>query len=166
MRTFAIRIARTLEAISGFALLLMVGVILMQVVLRYGFSEGMIWGEEFARIMMIAAALLGAAVAHWQGKHIRFDLIEQALPARPRRAMAFVAELIVLGTTVVLAASGWRLATENAMQDSLTLDVSMLYIYALLPLGFGWMVAASLGRLCLLLCDLPDGSASVSGPPR
>ncbi len=156
MRMLAIRIAWLLETLAGIALLSMVGIILVQVLLRYGFAEGLIWGEEFARIMMIAAALLGAAVAHWQGKHIRFDLLDQVLPAGAQHALRLLSELVVLGTTVALAVSGWQLAVENEMQDSLTLDISMVYIYALIPLGFAWMAAASLRRLFVLVFGLPD----------
>ncbi len=163
VRMLAVRTARFLEAISGLGLFLMVGVILLQVALRYGFSDGLIWGEEFARIMMIGAALLGAAVAHWQSKHIRFDLLEQILPPRARRAMAVLSELIVLGTAVALAISGWQLAAENEMQESLTLGVSMLYVYALVPVGFAWMALASLRRLVVVTAGLPGDNAGAPG---
>lgn len=156
MRTFAVRIAQILELVAGAALSLMVAVILLQVLMRYGMSDGLIWGEEFARIMMIAAALLGAAVAHWQGKHIRFDLVEHLLSTSMRRGLALVAELVVLATLVTLVIAGWELAAENAMQESLTLGMSMVYIYALVPLGFAWMAAASLRRFIIVLFRLPQ----------
>lgn len=147
MRVLAVRVFQILESLSGIALLLMVGIILLQVLLRYVFSDGIIWGEEFARIMMITAAVLGAAVAHWHGKHIRFDLIEQMLRPGARRALAVVSELVVCTTATVLTASGWQLAVENEFQESLTLGVSMIYVYALIPIGFAWLTVASLRRL-------------------
>lgn len=161
MRMLAVRIVQTLQALAGLALLLMIGVILYQVLLRYGFSDGIIWGEEFARIMMIAAALLGAAVAHWHGEHIRFDLLEHALQPGARRVLAIVSELVVCGTATLLAVSGWELAAENELQESLTLGVSMVYVYALIPIGFGWMAVASLRRLLVLALNPADKLAGL-----
>lgn len=147
MRTFITRTALLLETIAGVALLLMLGVILLQVVLRYGFADGLIWGEEFARIMMIAAALLGAAVAHHQGMHIRFDLLDHMLAPPARRVMALLSESVVFFTAAVLTYFGWQFAAGNEMQESLSLGISMIVIYAVLPIGFGWLALASLRRL-------------------
>ncbi len=162
MRTIITRIVQVLETISGIALLLMLGVILLQVVLRYGFEDGLIWGEEFARIMMIAAALFGAAVAHHRGKHIRFDLLEHMLARPARHAMALLSELVVLCTASVITYFGWQLAAENETQESLTLGISMIVIYAIVPIGFGWMSLASLRRLLVLVFN-PDLDANTSG---
>lgn len=163
MRRIVVGLVGLLDVLSGVGLFLMVGIILLQVVLRYGFSDGVIWGEEFARIMMIGAALFGAAVAHWQGKHIRFDLLEQVLSPRARRVMAITSELAVLCTVIVLTYSGWHLAVENEMQDSLTLDISMLYVYALVPIGFASMAAASLRHLFVMIFDPPEVSDGPTG---
>lgn len=147
MPIFVNRFVQFLQAASGFAMMLMLSVILLQVILRYGFSDGLIWGEEFARVMMIGAALVGAAIAHHEGKHIRFDLLEHMLPARFKRPLELAAELVVLGTAAVLTYFGWELMVENEFQESMTIGISMLYIYALLPLGMGLLTLASLGRL-------------------
>jgi TRAP-type C4-dicarboxylate transport system permease small subunit len=151
VRIFINWLARLLDASIGFALMLMLGVILLQVVLRYGFSDGLIWGEEFARIMMIAAALIGAAVAHHEAKHIRFDLLEQILPIRFKRVLALLSEMVVFATAAVLTWYGWELTVENEFQESLTLGISMAYIYVLVPLGMGLLALASLQRLIKLV---------------
>lgn len=144
---------RVLNVTIGVALAVMLGLILWQVVLRYIFSDGLIWGEDLARIMMIYAALIGAAVAHHRGKHIRFDLLDRILPEWMKRVFKVVAELAVLLTASTLAYYGWYLMSENAFQESLTLGISMLYIYSILPLGLGLIALASLGRLIALIQD-------------
>lgn len=166
MRILVRAFTQFLEAVTGFALMLMLGVILLQVILRYGFSDGLIWGEEFARIMMIAAALIGAAVAHHEGKHIRFDLLEHMLPARFKSLMAIAAELAVLGTAAMLAYFGWELMSENELQESLTIGISMLYIYALLPISMGLLTLASLGRLINLIYGVKHDTHRVPGESR
>ena len=165
MRTLVNRFVQFLQAATGLALMLMLGVILLQVALRYGFADGLIWGEEFARIMMIGAALVGAAVAHHEGKHIRFDLLEHMLPARFRGALALVAELVVLATAAMLTYFGWELMAGNEFQESMTIGISMLYIYALLPISMGLMTLASMGRLVKVIFEImhsTDGEPGVS----
>ena len=154
MRTLVNRFVQFLQAATGLALMLMLGVILLQVALRYGFADGLIWGEEFARIMMIGAALVGAAVAHHEGKHIRFDLLEHMLSARFRGALALVAELVVLATAAMLTYFGWELMAANEFQESMTIGISMLYIYAMLPISMGLMTLASMGRLLKIIIEI------------
>lgn len=163
MRILINRFVRFLQAVTGFALMLMLVVILMQVILRYGFSDGFIWGEEFARVMMIAAALVGAAIAHHQGRHIRFDLLEHMLPARFKRPLALVAELVVLITAAVLAYFGWELMIESEFQESMTIGISMLYIYAVLPLSMGLLTLASLNRLLKIIYGIRYNSDTSPG---
>lgn len=163
MRILVNRFAQSLQAATGFALLLMLGVILLQVILRYVFADGLIWAEEFARIMMIGAALVGAAVAHHEAKHIRFDLIEHLLPARFQAPLAIASELVVLSTAAMLAYFGWELMVENEFQESLTIGISMLYIYALLPLSMGLLALASLRRLINIICGIRHATDRTPG---
>lgn len=148
-------LAALLEASTGVALALMIGVILWQVVLRYIFSDGLIWGEDFARIMMIYGGLIGAAVAHHESRHIRFDLLDHVLPRPALRLLAVIAELAVLATAATIAGYGWQLMIENESQESLTMGISMMYVYSIVPLGMGLIALASLRRIFALLAHRP-----------
>lgn len=147
MASFLRMVQRMLHGLAGLALALMVAIILMQVVLRYAFSSGVIWGEEVARIMMIAAALLGAALAHFRNGHIRFELLEESLPAWAQRILNIVSELVILIISLALLRAGYQLAELNAGQISLTTGISMSVIYSLVPISMGLLACASAVRL-------------------
>lgn len=138
---------RPLYVIAGIALALMVVIILAQVILRYVFSDSLIWGEEMARFMMIAAALIGAVIAHAHGSHIRFELLEHLLPRAAHRAMMIMSEMITLAIALGLLYAGYELSEFNADQESLTTGISMLYIYSLIPVAMALFTCVSIDRL-------------------
>lgn len=143
---------RPLYALGGLALVLMVVIILAQVVLRYAFADSFIWGEEMARFMMIAAALIGAVIAHAYGSHIRFELLEHVLPKHVHHAMTIVGEMISLSIALGLLYAGYELAEFNADQQSLTTGISMLYIYSLIPVTMALFTCVSIKRLFDIFC--------------
>ena len=63
----------------------------------------------------------------------------------------------------MLAYFGWELMVENEFQESLTIGISMLYIYALLPLSMGLLALASLGRLINIICGIRHATDRTPG---
>lgn len=67
MRRAIIRVSDVVDAVlfrvATLALVLLVGVVLLQVVARYVFFQPPVWTEEISRYLMIWAGLLGATLA-------------------------------------------------------------------------------------------------------
>lgn len=84
------------------ALAIMVGVILWQIVLRYGFNQAPNWSEEAARFGMLWMTGLMAPVAYRQGGFVAIDMAERALP--PRGAAVLVLLLAAASLTVLVYA--------------------------------------------------------------
>ena len=55
----------------------MIGVAVIQIIMRNFFSSGIIWADSFVRISVLWMALIGAMVASRSGKHIAIDLVLQ-----------------------------------------------------------------------------------------
>ncbi|QBY02248.1 TRAP transporter small permease [Rhodophyticola sp. CCM32] len=77
------------EVLCTFFLCLLVGSVLLQVVLRFGFSSAVPWAEETAVYGMIFAVYLGAIMAVRDRAHIRITLLVNRLP-RPLQVCSIV----------------------------------------------------------------------------
>ncbi|WP_051341445.1 TRAP transporter small permease [Azospirillum halopraeferens] len=76
-------------------LVLMTGLVVAQVAGRNLFNQGMAWADELARFSGIALVFLAIPVLALRGQHVAVDLLARALPARGRRAIGIVNELLV-----------------------------------------------------------------------
>jgi TRAP-type C4-dicarboxylate transport system permease small subunit len=61
---------------------LMIGLAVLQIVLRNFFGAGIIYGDMLVRILVLWIGLVGAMVAARQNKHISIDLVARYLPGR------------------------------------------------------------------------------------
>ena len=67
---------------SSAALLLLFGLIILQVILRYGFSFSPYFTEEIGRYALVWCVLLGAAASVRNGDHISVTLLRESIGER------------------------------------------------------------------------------------
>lgn len=121
--------------IGAMALIYMNGIIFIQVILRYFFDTGIIWSEESSRFAMIITVLLGAALAQLGGHHIRFTILNDLLPPAFKRGLGLISELSVAIAALLLIIYGFQLAYMNSAQSSLTMGISVFFIYIIIPIS-------------------------------
>lgn len=85
-------------------LLVMIGVAVMQIVLRDGFDSGFLWAESFLRVLVLWIGLAGAMAASREHRHINIDVIGRFLP---RRAAKVAAVFNALFTATVAGLLAW-----------------------------------------------------------
>jgi TRAP-type C4-dicarboxylate transport system permease small subunit len=101
----ALRVLHHLEdGMLVFLLLAMIGVAVLQIVLRNGFDGGFLWAESFLRILVLWIGLAGAMAASREHRHINIDIIGRFLSPR---AAKVVAVFNALFTTVVASILAW-----------------------------------------------------------
>lgn len=124
-------------------------IILVEVLLRYGFGTSTGWGEMTARYAFVFLASIAVAEAARSRDHIRIDLLPARLGGRGRLLLYlyFDALQVVLALLVVVHAGRimqLQLETGQMMQS---LDVNIAFAYVALPLGWGLFVYRVLRRL-------------------
>ena len=62
------------------ALLAMIGMAVLQILLRVLFHTGIVWGDELVRVLVLWLGVLGAVSASRSDSHIRIDLAARYLP--------------------------------------------------------------------------------------
>jgi TRAP-type C4-dicarboxylate transport system permease small subunit len=114
---------------------LMVAVVSMQVLLRYGFNSSIDWADDIGRLMFVTAVFLAVPIGIKHNAHISIELLTARLPAGLQDGLArFVAllstglMLMITWYTVQVAAEQW-----SVMLPTLNLTTAVF----MLPVGLG-----------------------------
>ena len=86
-------LARGEQGLLVLVVLLMVGMAVLQIVLRNGFGFGIIWAEPLVRMLVLWSALIGALQAARNNEHIRIDVLMPMLPEKWKTVVARVGNL-------------------------------------------------------------------------
>ncbi len=134
-------LGRITAFMAGTILAAMTVLVFLTVIYRYFLLSPISWGEEMARFMFIALAMLGAALAVKDRSHFTITILTARFPA-PVRGWLQVG--IALGTSLLLGIvidKGWSLTLLNRNQESPALGVPMSIPYSAVPVGAMLMLA-------------------------
>ena len=102
------RLVDRLEEVAVAVILgLMVTITFVNVVLRYVFNSGLIWGLEVTLVLFAWLVLFGVSHLVKSGSHLGVDVVLTRLEARGRRRVALLAALVCLGYTMLLCKGAW-----------------------------------------------------------
>ena len=90
------------------ALLAMIGMAVLQILLRVLFHTGIVWGNELVRVLVLWLGLIGATVATRNNKHIRIDLLSKLFSRNTHRLIQSVIGQISAWTCLVIAWYGFK----------------------------------------------------------
>jgi TRAP-type C4-dicarboxylate transport system permease small subunit len=122
------------------ALVAMLGMALMQILLRNLFDSGFLWAESALRILVLWVAMLGALVATRQGNHISIDLLGRYLGLAGRRTVRALNGVIA---SVICGVAAWYafvfVGYEYQDETIAFASVPTWACQAILPMGFAGM---------------------------
>lgn len=158
------RLARGLGVLGQLVLLFMVVTICYDVIMRYVFVAPTTWSLEVNTFLIVFLAVIPAAEVLRADAQLRIGFLADRLPPAGRRALQALTCLLGAGFCAVMV---WKsgVMTLHALQYdermSTTLGTPMAIPYAFLPLGFGVLGLAFLGRL-----RQPPGPEPAAADPR
>ena len=118
--------------ILGIALLITV---VLQIISRY-LPISMVWTDELSRLLFVWFSMLSVAVACIENKHLYLDILYTKLKPKLQRTCDILSDILVLCTAVLISVEGFKLLSIVSMQTSPVLQVSMVWFYASVPVGF------------------------------
>jgi TRAP-type mannitol/chloroaromatic compound transport system permease small subunit len=152
---FTRAIDRFLERIGvvlSYVWMVLLVIIVLNVLLRYVFSEGRIEFEELQWHLYSFGFLLGLSYAYQADAHIRVDVLHERLTQRSQAwielygillfLLPFIALILIFSMPFV--ASSWSLGEVSPSPGGLPFR---WLIKAMLPIGFGLLLLAVLSRL-------------------
>lgn len=166
------RITRTLSTLNeklavGFKLLSwtfllsMMVFIVLQVICRYGLNSSLDWPEDVSLMMMIWVAFAVAPIAYRSGANVALDTFARMLPGRAHFGLYLLIHILVLLTLLALMNESFGLIERTRIRAN-SIPISMKYVYAIMPVGFGAtiLVVVELGLRCVIGLVCPADSAA------
>lgn len=130
------RLERAVEGFGVACLGMLLALMVVQVILRYGFGYSHFFTEEIGRYLLVWASLAGTALAVRQRAHIRIEFLVDRLAERQRRWWYRLLDLWCLGLFLVIAAGGIEMAYFARNQTSQGMQIPLVWPYAGLPMFF------------------------------
>ena len=129
------------EAVLVSSLVVTVGLIFMQVIMRYVFKNSLSWSEELARYIFLYQIWLGASYATKKKAHLRIEIIKSKFSGRKGVYFETAVMIIWLAFTVFLTVESFNLTKMIFIRGQLSpaMRMPMGFAYASVPIGAGLM---------------------------
>jgi len=142
-------VTHPIEWACGFLMAVLTVIVFAQVITRYVLAYPWEWPEEFARILFVWLALLGAVLAFRKGGHFSIEAFVRVFPPSMRRWIAALLHITLFGFLLLVAYLGLEATLRVRDQLTTATEISMSYGYAAVPVSFALMaveMARSLWR--------------------
>lgn len=100
-------INRAEEGIIAFLLVFMTLLVVMDVVMRFGFGSGFLWTQELTLYTSAWFVLFGISYGLKVGAHIGVDAVIRLLPEGPRKVASMLAVVLCLAYCGLFLYGGW-----------------------------------------------------------
>ena len=139
------RLYKNFEVIlSASFLSITVGVVILNVILRYVFDGGLFWAEEIATSAFIWSVFIGSAAAYRLKMHIGIDLITKLFPEKVREIISSVINLLMAVVNGYVCYLSILMINANKLKRTPVLDVPAMWINLAITVGFGLMTIHSI----------------------
>ncbi len=130
------RLEKLFRAIGAAALLALLALVVIQVVMRYGFAYTPFFTEEMARYMLVWSVLAGTAVSILMDSHIRVTFFPDLLPGKQRWIWMRFLDLLTLALLILLTMASVRTVMFAGGMTSDGMQLPLQYPYFILPVAF------------------------------
>lgn len=139
-----------------------------QVIVRYGLSDvvELPWTEEFSRLLLVWAAMWGAAIVQRTDSHIAMTVVYDWLPAPLKRAVLLASDLVSLAVLCVIAWYGWVAVKRQLGMSTVSLGMPISVFILPVALAATIMIVHTLVLMARRLRDVPASTmAPDTAPP-
>ncbi|MFK7751827.1 MAG: TRAP transporter small permease [Sedimentitalea sp.] len=143
-----------LASTIGAILLAATGVMLTyEVIARYFFIRPTIWAAELSQLCLIWGCLLAMAHLLTMRRHITVNAVTSLLPFGAQKLCAFIALLVVIVFSAIVAFWGYDIFHDSFVRGRLTgslLNYPLWIAEASVPVGFGLLTLQGIVELIRL----------------
>jgi tripartite ATP-independent transporter DctM subunit len=122
-------------------------ILFVGIVARYVFHAPLIWSDELASALFLWLAMLGSVVALRLGGHMRMTAFVNRFPATQRPFFELLALFAAIGFLVAIMPPAIDYVQNEAMVSIMSLDISMAWRAAAMPVGVALMIVTALFRM-------------------
>ncbi len=140
-------IDRSVEALIFILFAAMVVVGGLQVFNRFVLNQSLSWSEEFQKYAHIWIIFLTIPVGYNRASHIGMRLLVDKLPARLRKILIYVNDLLWLALGASVVVFTLHIMRVARFQTSSSLRLRMDYVYFGLVLGGSYLILSALRKI-------------------
>ncbi len=147
------RVENLLAALGIAVMLLIVGAVCIEIVLRTFFARPQVWVIEFTEYGLLYITFLGTAWLLRQDGHVSVDLLTNALDREWRRRLALVSAAVGFAVSVVLTVFGVIVTLDTlrrGIYKPTILEFPTWIVLLVIPLGASLLAARFLQRFVAL----------------
>jgi TRAP-type C4-dicarboxylate transport system permease small subunit len=122
----------------------MVIMVFGNVVLRYGFNDGIISSEEISRFLFIWITFLGAIVTFRDNGHLGLDSVVRKLSTRGKKVAFALSNVLMLGCCTLMFYGTLKQHGINASTRSAVTEIPMSWVY-----GIGYITSVAMGLMII-----------------
>jgi TRAP-type C4-dicarboxylate transport system permease small subunit len=123
------------------AMLLMLTLIFVQVVTRYCFGYTAEWSEELARFLFVWVVFLGSALIMGESGHLAVEFLPLHYKGKLfGKVLEIIINVASYAFILLLLVQGAKMTKIMTFQTSPGLDISMSYVYAVIPVSCALML--------------------------
>ena len=134
-----------------------VGIIGVQVILRFVFSAPFDWPEELSEILLIWLTFIGAVALTRRKDHIRVELMEEFGGERLNTCLKILFDIVTVGFLTLLAFYGWNLMNELTFEKTPALRLRISLIISIVPFSAAIMIVYYIIAIIENLINLTRG---------
>jgi len=157
---------RAEDVILAVMLVVMVGAIFLQVVMRYVFNNSLSWSEELGKFMFIWISWIGISIGQRRGEHIKIEMLTGKLPYKAAMICSALSDAIVISICAVTAYYGLILVFNQQTTNYAGIYISISWGYLSVAFGCTIMILRCIvtitGSLRSFISGAPpDGGNSI-----
>lgn len=134
------------------------------IAIRYAlpiFSKASHWAEEISVFSFVWVLYWGASLATLRGSHYRVTFQFMLVPKSLRKYAFIPGNIVLFLFNIFICYLGWILI-NNSIEESLSLQIPMKYIYSIIPISFGLITIRLLQQtIASLKNERNEGSKNV-----
>jgi len=130
---------RPVEKALEWAVSILIGFMMVwvffQVITRYVFSYTPSFGEELARYLFVWVVFLSLPVVAKKGGHMAIEMVTVRLKGMPLKAVRILADIFTIAFLLIMVYQGVNMVMRASFQTSPALQISMSWVYCVIPFG-------------------------------
>ena len=119
------------------AMALMVAVVSVQVLLRYGFNSSLDWADDIGRLLFVMSVFLAVPIAVKQGAHISIGLLVERLPPLAQNLLARFVALLSAGMMILICYYTIEVAADQWSEMLPTVELTIAIFMVPVAIGAG-----------------------------
>ncbi len=140
-------LGRGLETITALLVAAEVVILFVGIIARYVFHSPLIWSDELASALFLWLAMLGSVVALRSGSHMRMTAFVNRASQAQRPFFEMLNLCAAIGFFVAIMPAAIDYVANEAMVSIMSLDISMAWRAAAMPVGIALLILTAVVRL-------------------